>query len=62
MFPTGEIEFGGSGTQDRVLRKKKPDPVNRTVEGSSSHKDSKDLEKMALLAQHTNFPMLLTPR
>ena len=61
MFATGEIEFGVLGIQDRVLREKKPDPVNRTIEGSSSHKDSKDLEKMALLAQNTNFPMLLTP-
>jgi hypothetical protein len=61
MFATGKIEFGGSGTQGRGLREKKPDPVNRTIERSSSHKDAKDLEKMALLAQHTNFPMLLTP-
>jgi hypothetical protein len=56
MFATGKIEFG---TQGRVLREKKPDPVNRTIKRSGSHKDSKDLEKMALLAQHTNFPMLL---
>jgi len=61
MFATGEIEFGGSGTQDRVLREKKPNPVNRTIERRSSHKDSKDLERMALLAQDTNFPILLTP-